>query len=153
VLQRVGSRHGRTLWKCKCDCGKTCYVIGSSLMKKNHTTSCGCFQKETMRTVNCLRPHEATYNKLIANQRKYIVDLTFEEFLEFTNTSSCHYCTAPIVWQKYCATRYNLDRKDNTRGYSPENCVVCCLRCNRGKMDLFTYDEWWEMTRCFRERK
>src|ERR1700677_1446403 len=154
VLRRKGSRHGKTLWECKCDCGNIRYVIGSSLMKKNHTTSCGCLHKErTSGAARGLRPHEATYNKLIANQRKYDVDLAFEDFVEFTNTPLCHYCRAPILWKLYCATRYNLDRKDNTLGYSKDNCVVCCLRCNRGKMDLFTYDEWWAMTKCFREKE
>lgn len=33
-------------WKCKCDCGNECEVIGSNLVKENGTRSCGCIQKE-----------------------------------------------------------------------------------------------------------
>lgn len=157
MLEGVGTTYrekgrDRSLWRCECDCGNVCEVVGSSLTKKNPTTSCGCFHKERMTVVNGLRPHEATYNKLIANSRKFNVDLTFEEFLKFTDTPSCHYCMASILWRPYCATRYNLDRKNNLLGYSKENCVVCCPRCNLGKLDLFTYEEWYEMTAMFRRR-
>ena len=32
---------------------------------------------------------------------------------------------------------YNgIDRKDNTRGYEPDNCLPCCGLCNRMKSAL-----------------
>jgi hypothetical protein len=97
-----------------------------------------------------LRPFEYLYNLLVASskRREYACSLTYEDFLEFTKQESCHYCGAPIVWEKYAARRKefsygnHLDRKDNAQGYSKENCVVCCRRCNWGKGDMFTYDEW-----------
>ena len=78
-----------------------------------------------------------------------------EEFLEFTSTTSCHYCHAGITWTKFNVTKhgnaYNLDRKDHTKNYVKENLVVCCARCNWGKQDQFTYEEWYGMTAYFRK--
>lgn len=44
---------------------------------------------------------------------------------------------------KGCA--YYLDRKDSFEGYSVENCVVCCSRCNQAKSNFFTYEQWVEI--------
>ena len=42
VLERAGSnKHGKALWKCRCECGKEIIVDGTSLRTGN-TTSCGC---------------------------------------------------------------------------------------------------------------
>ena len=38
------------------------------------------------------------------------------------------------------SAKYNLDRKDNSIGYSKNNCVVCCSTCNYIKGDKFTYE-------------
>lgn len=35
--------------------------------------------------------------------------------------------------QKYIFYYQGIDRKDNLKGYSKENCVSCCKRCNRAK--------------------
>jgi hypothetical protein len=34
----------------------------------------------------------------------------------------------------------------------PKNTVACCKRCNYGKGDRFTFDEWYGMTRYLREQ-
>lgn len=43
VISRVRSNRGGTYWKCKCICGNTTIVRGSSLVRaKGGTKSCGC---------------------------------------------------------------------------------------------------------------
>ena len=42
-------RKGRTLWKCKCKCGRIKCVMGKNLLNGN-TKSCGCLQREYART-------------------------------------------------------------------------------------------------------
>jgi hypothetical protein len=69
------------------------------------------------------------------------VDLTYKQFLQFTEVNSCHYCSKPVDWKPHGDTGYNLDRKNNSLGYSVENCVVCCGDCNKLKGDRFTYEE------------
>ena len=121
------------------------------------TTSCGCGRINTG-LKNRIRPYEALYNKLIYDsKREHKANLlSYEEFLEFTKISSCHYCTAPIAWSEHNFKNgwaYNLDRKDNNTGYLKDNCVVCCTRCNFSKSDRFSYDEWYAMTILFRDKK
>lgn len=42
VIRRTEERRNRAVvWECKCDCGNTAFVIGSSLLRGN-TKSCGC---------------------------------------------------------------------------------------------------------------
>lgn len=47
VIQKTNERthSGSIKWLCKCDCGNTCIVGGSSLIS-GHTKSCSCLQKE-----------------------------------------------------------------------------------------------------------
>jgi|SRR5208282_1222868 len=93
-----------------------------------------------------LRPYEYIYKYLCTQARLGFktVSLTFEEFLEFTKVTTCTYCKGKIVWRPHREnqnTRYNLDRKDNTRGYAVDNLAVCCWLCNRIRGDLLSYDE------------
>jgi hypothetical protein len=80
-------------------------------------------------------------------------DLSFKDFLEFTKISQCHYCDRTVNWPK-CSRRrdekgnllrnksgYQLDRKENDKGYSLENCVVCCQKCNSIKGSSLNYKE------------
>lgn len=72
--------------------------------------------------------------------------LSYEEFLFFTQIGTCHYCgEANIVWNEFIGNgrhKYNLDRKDNTRGYTCDNVVVCCKDCNFMKRDWLSYEEF-----------
>jgi hypothetical protein len=106
------------------------------------------------------RPYEALYKRFKDSVRRngrrhnklpIQVSFTYEDFLQFTAVSKCHYCGDDVFWSKFNTNvngaAYNLDRKDNSKGYETENVVVCCKRCNFGKADRFTYEEWMEMTR------
>ncbi len=98
------------------------------------------------------RPFESLYNCFLIRAH-YPVGITFEQFLEFTKVHECHYCSTPIEWYEYrkkdynghSRDAYNLDRRDNSLGYTMNNVVVCCKRCNKGKGDGFTYDEWMQI--------
>lgn len=55
VIRSAGYDKNRcSTWLCKCDCGNKVVVYGSDL-KKGHTQSCGCLQRE--RTGNATRKH------------------------------------------------------------------------------------------------
>lgn len=134
------------LCPCRCICGKERLVLVSSLNRKT-SKGCGCENPGRR-----LRPFEAIFRVICrqAKSRGYLVDMSYEEFIEFTNQLECHYCKSPITWathniikEKSC--RHNLDRKDNTKGYSLGNCVVCCARCNWSKGSVFTYEQWVEI--------
>ncbi|MGN0975175.1 MAG: hypothetical protein ACI4OL_04175 [Gemmiger sp.] len=46
ALEPTGGRtpEGLVLWRCQCDCGKSCVVSGR-LLRKGERTSCGCASK------------------------------------------------------------------------------------------------------------
>ena len=151
VLKYAYSNNKRTYWECKCDCGNIKIAEGSGLMKR-HIKSCGCLRRK----FHMKRPYEWSYHVLTRYlDRRRFHDFTkdvmsYEEFLEFTKISECHYCKYPIQWvdhttyanqQTERTAKYNLDRKDNNIGYTKDNCVVCCTLCNYVKGKTLTYNE------------
>ena len=111
---------------------------------------------------NALGPYQALYRAFIHQARRANreVELTYEDFVLYTNQSTCHYCGDDIYWatqkKRGIPCGYNLDRKDSSLGYLKSNCVVCCPRCNRSKSDSFSYEEWLAIgatIRIFRERR
>jgi hypothetical protein len=143
---------GEFHWECHCACtsGKVKVMRGGSLRNGHLIGSCGCVNP-------CrLRPYEALYRRMkrtnTGELRTLEFGLTYEEFLTFTKEPVCFYCLIPLVWKEFTSTRYgyNLDRKDNDRGYIKDNLVVCCKRCNMGKRDTYSFEEWYGMTAYFR---
>lgn len=65
VIQRQPTVNGKTFYLCKCDCGNTKLIIGSSL-SDGRTRSCGCLQKEKAREYveTHKRTHGETYTRL-----------------------------------------------------------------------------------------
>ena len=63
---------------------------------------------------------------------------------------NCHYCKIAEgdfipIWGKFYkgrGVRLELERKDNDRGYSEENCVLSCAICNNAKSNKFTREEF-----------
>jgi len=144
---------GPQTYMCRCACGTIKPVKRRNLVAG--ARSCGCLARQAFGKKAKLRPYESTYNTLrYVNEGRYSVDLSYEQFLSFVSIKNCHYCGRDIVWREHISKShgYNLDRKDNNKCYSVENCVVCCSRCNKGKSDSFSYDEWYQMTKCLREK-
>lgn len=105
------------------------------------------------------KPFESIYNSLCNDDRNLKIDLTYDQFIEFTKIKKCHYCNYTIKWieyptiaGKFISNAYYLDRKDCDVGYSKYNCVVCCTRCNRGRSNAYTYQEWYGMTEYLRKK-
>lgn len=97
-----------------------------------------------------LRPHESLFNAFAKKSitRGIAVSIKYEDFLEIiTAEPSCHYCGKQLRWQVRVSedpakrTGYQLDRKYNSAGYTRENTVPCCWKCNRKKAHDFTYEE------------
>jgi 5-methylcytosine-specific restriction endonuclease McrA len=64
----------------------------------------------------------------------------------------CHYCGIDekdffSIWGEFYGSKrrgstLEVDRKDNSRGYEIDNCVLACAVCNNAKSDKFSYDEF-----------
>ncbi len=137
VIIRHGTGSTPTLWDCICDCGER-RTIQSQDLRESCIKSCGCGRRR--------RPYEGLYNCFTAQSNKsHLIDLSYENFLEFTKTNECVYCGEKVTWAKFYPQKfgqnYNLDRKDNSLGYTKGNCAVCCWSCNDIKSDRFTYEQ------------
>lgn len=128
VMEKQGTdTRGEIRWKCKCDCGNETTVLSSNLRNK-HTTSCGCLKGEKPNAKLLGRKHKRLYEiwtnmKTRCNNPNYqcfhayggkgvavCSDWNdFEQFLEWALKSGY-------------TRSLTIDRKDNSMGYSPENC-------------------------------
>ncbi len=66
-----------------------------------------------------------------AKRRKIEFSLQ-EEYVCMLLNQACTYCGTLIS--------NGIDRQNNTKGYTPENCVPCCWRCNHMKGTDTIYD-------------
>lgn len=152
VISRSKNIGRDVVWKCKCDCGNLCEVRSRALVH-NRTRSCGCLHRDTIRK----EPYYHLFTALnrSAKNREQECSISFDDFLSYTKIKKCHYCNGEIEWWPHQIGRghhYNLDRMDNKEGYTLENCVVCCPRCNQMKGTL-PYLEFYEFTEPVRYSK
>lgn len=103
-------RHDSKRWECKCDCGNTTYSDGNQHRKHGYT---GTRLYHTFKKMK-----ERCYNPSSDNYKYYgalgitICPEWLEDFSKFADWS---------IKNGY-ADNLTIDRKDNTKGYSPDNC-------------------------------
>ena len=148
------NKWGKTMWLCKCECGKEKIFRGHSL-REGLTKSCGCLQKEIARVTGInngkrfglanMRIAISLY-KIRAKKRGLEYKLTEEQFEEITK-QDCYYCGVKPN-NKYDRNGLNgefiyngIDRIDNEKGYTMDNVVPCCKHCNMAK-NTFTTQEF-----------
>jgi len=155
---------GHSFWLCKCQCGNKRVVRGEHLIG-GHTKSCKCLQKEKARAT-CIKKFglevgEGAFKYLYrqrewgAKKKGHKWKISLEDAKKLF-TSPCHYCgSLPIRICRGITSKnggisngefiYNgIDRKDNNEGYTLENSVSCCWRCNSAKhaTDYEEFKEW-----------
>lgn len=136
VVLREAEKRGKHLyWYCLCDCGNT-KAIGGRHLKSGATTSCGCLQKEAL-----IKSH-TTHGK--SKTRLYYVWLDMRNRCNRSNLKGYNRyggrgITVCDEWQNsYEAfekwayangydenatySKCTIDRIDNDKGYSPDNC-------------------------------
>jgi hypothetical protein len=131
-----GSR-GQVRWFCQCDCGNHNTIYAQNLIS-SHTVSCGCHRKEVSAKINF--KHGATIGEKTANiklPRSYIVWERMRSRCRNINDKSYNNYGGRGInicerWNHYenflndmgepPTKAHSLDRIDNNRGYSLENC-------------------------------
>ena len=127
-FDHINVRH-QSCWLCQCDCGNQIVVQASSLHSGN-TASCGCYKKDRARETKTTHgltgtriyrvwqnmQNRCTNEKCEAYHRYGGRDISvcdewneFENFRDWANDSGY-------------SVELSLDRIDNDKGYSPENC-------------------------------
>jgi hypothetical protein len=137
-------------WICKCDCGKI-IDVPSSFLRRGTKTKCG---------TDCPKfgviEKEASFNVMLqgmikgAKRRGQIWKLSRDDVRSLTS-DDCFYCGHSPSQKPSTQTKLNgdyiyngIDRVDNSVGYTIENCVPCCWKCNRAKGTL-SYKDFMQM--------
>jgi hypothetical protein len=149
IIRKAGqSGNGEFKYLCKCSCGKELIINRQSLIVG--TGHCGC--KSTRGDNSAKRYMWNTYHNG-ALRRGLTFRLSLNEMWKIMQ-KSCYYCNAPPMERKL-SHRGNpksrqhffangIDRVDNTKGYTSDNCVPCCAICNlaKSKMSLSVFEDW-----------
>lgn len=146
VVERAGSnKRGHAMWKCRCDCGNEVIVVGYSLTG-GKSKSCGCShhnkivggrnRKHGLRytrlygvwfgmKARCYNPHYNEYQRY-GGRGITICDEWREDFQAFHDWAMANGYdeTAPYG-------QCTIDRIDNDKGYSPDNCRWVDLKTQR----------------------
>ena len=148
TIERFSHKDRYSYYIARCVCGTD---ITLRLGDFKYTTSCGC-----KRGGRHIKPnHQAQKNSLYTNYRvrakskNILFEITKTHF-EKLLASDCYYCgsgvsntykSSPAVEDFY----YNgVDRIDSSKGYTEDNIVPCCGRCNQAKntMSVEEFLEW-----------
>jgi len=147
-------RRKEKVWQCHCDCGNTIEVVTSDL-RQGGIKSCGCLRTDYYKSISKGQGESACHGLVvrIKKQAEYRgIDFCLtEEQCGILFKEKCFYCgDLPKQERKTQNTKtgsfiYNgLDRQDNDKGYSINNVVSCCGKCNRlkGKQSTKEFLEW-----------
>lgn len=121
VVHRAANRYQKAWWVCRCDCGTIAEVAGSKL-RNGHTKSCGC-GSAVIATHRMKRSPEYTVWNLM---RQRCADLDYADY-------GGRGITVCARWQDSFenffadmgprpSRNHQIDRIDNSAGYSPGNC-------------------------------
>lgn len=136
VIEREGSdNQKRVTWRCRCACGRET-VVASSYLLSGNTKSCGCLRNEVL--IKCSTKHGKRHTRLYdvwrnmkgrcynPKNRKYdryggrgitICDEWKNDFQTFYEWAMANGYDENALFGE-CT----LDRIDNQKGYSPDNC-------------------------------
>ena len=135
VVERMGTQGSNAMWLCQCECGRKTVARGTNL-RGGLSTSCGWSRT--------LPDGEAAFNAMFTNRRHSARKRGLEWALTKAQVRTfagqrCHYCgiePSSVSHQPGPGADYvynGMDRVDNSRGYTIDNVVTCCVTCNKAK--------------------
>ncbi len=123
------NQHGKTVWKCQCDCGNTAVIVGTHLTS-GHTQSCGCYNADSSRVR--VTTHGMSQTRLYNIWRGMLKRCEYEKATNYKNYGAKG-ITVCEAWHDFEIFRewamshgyldsLTLDRVDNGGNYCPQNC-------------------------------
>jgi hypothetical protein len=116
----------RAMWLVRCDCGTEKIVVGHDLQGERGTTSCGCVgaNKARIAGVKHGRSYTKTYRTWV-NMKCRCRDKNNKYY----HGRGITFCVRWADYENFVADMgeqpdgYWLERNDNSKGYSPDNCI------------------------------
>jgi hypothetical protein len=135
AVERAGKRGSRYVWLCSCDCGGVATVVVSELTSGS-TRSCGCLRAESARRCGALSNGTANVKHGGSKLPEYFVWKTMRQRTSGKGSEKDRELYQGITccarWADFAcfladmglrpSPSHSLDRVDNARGYSPDNC-------------------------------
>lgn len=154
ALHRVQTDvRSRAMWLCECDCGSKKLIRRDSLLSGN-TTSCGCFGKEARLKANTT--HGETNSRVYRIYYDMKTRCSCKSHKNYPNYGGRNITICKewlgkdgvsnfIKWAKEngYSDNLSLDRIDNNKGYSPDNCRWATIKQqvnNKRTNRLFEYN-------------
>jgi hypothetical protein len=141
VMERMrGAKNLHATALCRCDCGLTRVVRQTRLRVGQVTTCARCALrnawKKRSRRPAVARSNADAYDMYRSNaKRKGLLFQLSRSECAVLFRSACAYCGVTPTEKAG-----GIDRRDNERGYEPENVVACCSGCNYAKRNKTAVD-------------
>ena len=159
VIERAGVVKNKMMWRCRCTCGKEIVVAGVSLRSGN-TTSCGCYNRDVI-TKHGL--HKSRLYKIWRGMRERCYNVNTKNFMRYggRGISICEEWFEFEAFKNWAlshgyTSELTIDRIDNEKGYSPDNCRWATLKEQENNKssnrmiefngEKHTMSEWSEIT-------
>jgi len=140
--------HYRRYFLFRCDCGNEKILQISNVATEN-TKSCGCLAKNnhTKRTNKMEKTKQGAKTAIYLQYKRHAksrgipFELTKDELIAITH-HDYHYCGQPPSNLKKTKNDQKgllysgVNRWDNKKGYTLDNCQPCCKICNYAKRDM-----------------
>ena len=138
VIREYGrTKGGAVLWLCRClgkngdDCGNEVVVDGRNL-RRGTTQSCGCLQRERSTTHGCSqKTWYEVYRHMMerCGHREGASERNLHNYRDMGITVCEEWRESPLAFGDWLLSHgwrkgLQIDRIDNSLGYSPENCRV-----------------------------
>ena len=138
---KKNSRHTKYFVQCK-KCGKIFSRKASVIRTSLNSIQCSnCRQLRFNKPLNVLEYKAYCYYRTGAKVRNLEWNLTEDQFKSLIK-QNCAYCNAEPTKRKTIAYREDfeeingIDRIDSNKGYTIDNCVPCCSKCNLMKSNF-----------------
>lgn len=131
VISRAGNKKGRVFWSCLCDCGNEA-VISADNLRTGNTKSCGCNWYKKKHGF-----HEHPVYGVWCNMLARCARINHPLFYQYGGRGIrvCSEWKNPETFIRWAlengwAPGLQIDREDNNKGYSPDNCRFVTSKVN-----------------------